>query len=126
MAEHDDTAALVDRFFAAIEAGDAQAAGDCYADDVAVWHNTDRIVGSKADNIATLANFIRYVPQRRYEDRRVSIYPGGFVQQHVLAGTLKNGKRVELPACIVCSVKDGRITRLDEYFDSATLAAWSN
>jgi ketosteroid isomerase-like protein len=119
-----DIAALVDRFFAAIEAGDAVAACDCYADDVVVWHNTDRIAGSKADNVATLSNFIRHVPTRRYEDRRVTVFPGGFVQQHVLTGVLSNGKAVDLPACIVCEVKNGKITRLDEYFDSATLAAW--
>jgi ketosteroid isomerase-like protein len=28
---------------------------------------------------------------------------------------------VSLPACIVCQVKNGRITRLDEYFDSAAV-----
>jgi ketosteroid isomerase-like protein len=32
---------------------------------------------------------------------------------------------VELPACIVCSVADGTITRLDEYFDAAQVEAWS-
>jgi len=36
-----------------------------------------------------------------------------------------DGKRVELPACIVCAVAEGRITRLDEYFDSEQVAAWS-
>jgi ketosteroid isomerase-like protein len=45
------------------------------------------------------------------------------VQQHVLRGTRAlDGVRVALPACIVCAVKDGKITRLDEYFDSARVA----
>jgi ketosteroid isomerase-like protein len=51
------------------------------------------------------------------------VFPGGFVQQHVLRGTRKHdGERLALPACIVCAVKDGKITRLDEYFDSARVA----
>ena len=48
---------------------------------------------------------------------------GGFVQQHVLRGTRKHdGARLALPAYVVCAVKDGKITRLDEYFDSARVA----
>jgi ketosteroid isomerase-like protein len=52
----------------------------------------------------------------------VHTFDGGFVHQHVLSGTRKDGARLSLPACLVCEVKDGRITRLDEYFDSARVA----
>jgi ketosteroid isomerase-like protein len=121
----DEIKALATRFFDAIEAGDAATVADCYADDVAIWHNTDRQIETKADNVKTLSGFIRHIPTRRYEDRRLTVYPGGFVQQHLLAGVRPDGKRVELPACLVCAVADGRITRLDEYFDSEQVAAWS-
>jgi hypothetical protein len=40
----------------------------------------------------------------------------------VLEGVRRDGARVALEACIVCQVRDGRITRLDEYFDSAAVA----
>ena len=46
-------------------------------------------------------------------------FDDGFVQQHVLHGVRADGVAVTLPACIVCQVEHGRITRLDEYFDSA-------
>ena len=36
---------------------------------------------------------------------------------------LKDGREVTLAACVVCKVREGKITRLDEYFDSAALAA---
>lgn len=117
--------ALADRFFAAIEADDVEAAADCYAAQAVIWHNTDGLETTREENMATLRNFIRFVPSRRYEDRRVQAFPGGFVQQHRLTGTLANGKAVEMTACIVCAVSQGKITRLDEYFDSATLAAWT-
>ena len=50
------------------------------------------------------------------------VFDGGFVQQHELRGVRQDGVAVRLAACIVCAVEDGRITRLDEYFDSAQLA----
>ena len=53
----------------------------------------------------------------RYEAVRLAPVPGGFVQQHVV-----RGRALVLPAVVVCQVRDGRITRLDEYFDSAQLA----
>ncbi|MBB4632731.1 nuclear transport factor 2 family protein [Sphingosinicella soli] len=44
------------------------------------------------------------------------------MQQHTLYGTRQDGERLTLPACMVCRVENGKITRLDEYFDSARVA----
>jgi hypothetical protein len=42
------------------------------------------------------------------------------VQQHVVRDTrVQDGVRLALPACVVCAVAQGRITPLDESFDSA-------
>jgi ketosteroid isomerase-like protein len=120
-----ETLTLAQSLFDAIERGDVDRVAAAYADDIVVWHNTDRLATSKADNLKVLAGFVRGVPTRRYEDRRLVATASGFVQQHVLKATLRNGATVELPACIVCEVKDGKITRLDEYFDSAHLAAFN-
>lgn len=120
-----DIETLARRFFDAIEAGDVGAVGACYADDAVIWHNTDGLANTKAENVATLTNFIRYIPERRYQDRRLTVFPGGFVQQHRLVGKRRDGVEVELTACIVCAVADRVITRLDEYFDAAQVAAWS-
>lgn len=117
--------ALARGFFDAIEAGDVEAVAACYAEDAVIWHNTDDQETSKAENVATLTNFIRYIPERRYDERRLTAFPGGFVQQHRLKGKRRDGREVEMTACIVCTVSGGRITRLDEYFDAAQVAAWS-
>jgi ketosteroid isomerase-like protein len=50
------------------------------------------------------------------------VFDGGFTHQHELQGVRRDGVRVHLAACIVCQVADGKITRLDEYFDSAQVA----
>ena len=119
------TEALAAAFFDAIENGDIQALADCYDDHVVIWHNTDRLETGKAQNIALLERFMAIAPVRRYEKRRLSILPGGFVQQHVVEAVLTSGRRCALHACVVCAVADGRITRLDEYFDSAEVAAFA-
>lgn len=117
--------ALAKRFFDCVEAGDVDGLVACYAPDARIWHNTDRAEQTPAENRATLNAMVARILDREYADRRLQVFPGGFVQQHVLKGTrAHDGVRVELPACIICQVADGKITRLDEYFDSAQVAAF--
>ena len=116
--------ALAKRFFDAVENGDPDTLEAIYDPDVEIWHNTDRLTVTRAENLTTLKSFIQRAPKRSYQDRRLIAYPGGFVQQHLLIAEQPNGKVLELPACIVCAVANGRITRLDEYFDSAALVKW--
>jgi ketosteroid isomerase-like protein len=108
------------RFFAAIERGDLAAVRELYAPDVVVWHCFDRREKTREENLAMLADALGAVRGLRYEDVRLQPIPGGFVEQHVVRGTEQaNGRELVLPAVVVCRVANGRITRLDEYFDSA-------
>jgi ketosteroid isomerase-like protein len=125
MSDADDIRALAHRFFDAVEAGDLDAVRAIYAPDAVIWHNDDGKETSVADNLKVLAGFIKHLPVRRYENRRVDVFPGGFAEQHVLKLERGDGRRFELAACIICRVQDGRITRLDEYFDSAAVKALS-
>src|SRR3546814_10209994 len=60
------------------------------------------------------------IKDREYADRRLTAFPGGFVQQPVLKGKrIHDDGEVRLPCAIICKVENGKITRLDEYFDSA-------
>ena len=113
---------VAERLFTAIGHGDIDAVRDCYADEVVVWHNNDGVEQTRDQNLRTLAWVIKNVSGRRYEEIRRQPTPTGFVQQHVLRGTAPNGKTLELPACIVFTVVDGKITRFDEYLDSAQTA----
>jgi len=115
--------ALARRFFDHVEAGDVDGLVSCYAPDARIWHNTDGLEQGPEDNRRTLAGMVTRILDRKYDERRLHVFPGGFVHQHVLRGTRKHdGVRLALDACIVCEVKDGKITRLDEYFDSAQVA----
>jgi ketosteroid isomerase-like protein len=113
--------ALADRFFAAIEAGDVAALGSIYADDATIWHNFDQIDQSVADNLLVLGWMHANLGALRYVDIRRIIVDDGFVQQHLLTGHAAGGP-LALPAMMKVTVNDGRITRIEEYLDTAQLA----
>jgi len=108
--------------FDAIEAGDIEAVRSLYAPDVVVWHNTDGKEQGADENLRTLAWCVRHIRGMRYEDVRCFETPSGFVEQHTLRGTTGSGAELAVPACLVVSVRDGLIARIDEYLDSAQLA----
>ena len=117
---------VADRLFKAIERGDVDAVRSIYSPDCKVWHNNDGLNQSADENLRVLKWVVDNVDERSYTEIRRQPTPTGFVQQHVMRGRLKSsGKQFALPACIVCIVDDGRITRLDEYLDSAHVAALS-
>ena len=112
---------LAKSFFDGLERGDISILREVYAPDVEIWHNTDGLTQTLGENETTLKGFVSRISDRKYSQRRTEAFPGGFVQQHVLTGVRKDGVKVSLPACIVCQVKNGRVTRLDEYFNSAAV-----
>lgn len=116
--------ALADRFIEAIQAGDIATVKACYHPDVVVWLNTAGVGVDRQANLGVLTGFVGKTSERRYQNRRVQAFPGGYVQQHLLKATHVKGPVLELAATLVCQVQNGVIVRLDEYFDSAPLTAW--
>ncbi len=115
------SAQLAQRFFDAIERGDIETVAEIYAPDAVIWHNYDDLESTRAANLEVLEGFIGRTRSRRYEQRRVTEFDGGFVQQHALRLVGTGGEERVLHAAIICAVTDGRITRLDEYFDPAQI-----
>jgi hypothetical protein len=59
-----------------------------------------------------------------YSDVRRSVGDGFVVEQHVVTLTRPDGKSASTDVCVVLRFDDeGRITRLDEYVDSAVFAS---
>jgi ketosteroid isomerase-like protein len=113
-----------DRLFKAIERGQVAAIREIYAPGAKIWHNNDGATQTVEQNLAVLGWVVANISEIAYTEIRRQPTPTGFVQQHVMRGKLKSsGKEFSLPACIVCTVEGGRITRLDEYLDSAHTAA---
>ncbi len=110
---------VVIRFFAALEAGDIETVRSIYSPDALIWHNDDLIEQPVADNLKVLAALHKAVSGLHYEIVRRVPAEDGVIQQHVLRGTLANGQPVELHAAMYLQVKDGHVTRIEEYLDSA-------
>ncbi len=119
MTNPQDPMAVAERFMAALNAADADEVRAVYAPDARIWHNFDNKLQSVDDNIKSMHWMHRKLSQLNYDiTSRVPI-PGGFLQQHVLRGKLANGDDFALHACAICKVRDGRITDLEEYLDTA-------
>jgi ketosteroid isomerase-like protein len=118
----DEMLDVAGRLFAAVTAGDVGAVRALYAPNAVIWHNNDGREQTPEQNLRVLAWIAANVTNFRYEDGRCQPTATGFVEQHVTRGTGPSGAEFEIPACIVCTVVDGKITRLDEYLDSAQAA----
>jgi ketosteroid isomerase-like protein len=106
---------LVAAFFAALEAGDIETLREIYAPDAVIWHNDDLIEQPVEENLKVLQGL-------RYDVTRRVPAPDGVLQQHVLRGRLPSGAEVELHAAMYLQVRDGHITRIEEYLDSGKRA----
>ena len=126
MTTSDQIDPLADEFFGALEEGPVERVLACYAPDARIWHNFDQIVLTPAESVAGLELLFTNFTQRRYIDVRRTPTPNGFVQQHILRLTRVDGVVIDWPGCIVFEVADGKITRLDEYVDIATLSVGSS
>jgi len=113
---------LVVRFFSALEAGDIDTLQEIYAPDAVIWHNDDLIEQPVAENLKTLRGLHRVVSGLRYDIIRRVPAPDGVLQQHILRGTLPDGSDAELHAAMYLQVRDGHITRIEEYLDSGQRA----
>ncbi|MFW0784844.1 nuclear transport factor 2 family protein [Gordonia sp. CPCC 206044] len=110
---------VADRFFAAIEAGDIDTLRALYAPGAVIWHNEDRTEQTIDENLRVLRWLSRTVGDLAYRDVRRILHDDGFVQQHLLTGTLPDGAPLEVPAGLFVTVADDHIVRIDEYVDSA-------
>jgi ketosteroid isomerase-like protein len=117
---------LSNRFLSALERGDPAEVRAFYTSDAVIWHNFDDVAQTVDENLKLLGWMSRKLPQRHYRIVRREILPDGWFQQHVLEATLPDGSPFRMLACCVVTVRDGLISRLDEYLDPAQAAPLKN
>jgi ketosteroid isomerase-like protein len=116
-------AGVAERLFVAIERGDAAAVEAMWDEDVAVWKSAEPEDQTKKRAMRVIVWFMNTTTERRYEILDRQYFDGGFVQQHVLHATGRNGGSISMRVCIVIKVgANGLISRIDEYFDPAAIA----
>ena len=116
---------LCERFFDAYENKRADVLDELYSDDCIIWHNVFGKDTTREDNIAWM-RVDKGQRRRTYNDRVINVFHDGFVIQYSLNGVMHNGHvGPALWICIVGRVRDGKITRIDEYMDSSKFASWA-
>lgn len=116
---NNDAVELATRFFDAVCAGDLTTLRNIYAADAVVWHNTDQTEKTAEASLGTIQWLVGNIRDFRYENVRIMPTPAGFVRLHVCRGThLSTGKPLCVPVACIGEVKDGRLVRFEEYFDS--------
>ena len=114
---------VAERFLAALNGNDGDGVREVYDPAVSIWHSfhPDRL-RSVDDNVKTLNWMHRKLPTLHYDVLRLEALPNGYLQQHVVRGVMEDGTKVELHACAICTIQNGRITRLEEYLDPSQVA----
>jgi len=115
---------LAAAFFDAYEHKRADLLDRIYSDDCIIWHNVFGRDTTREDNLAAMRNDTGQ-RRRTYDERTINAFADGFVIQYTLGGVMHSGHRGSMPICIVGRVRDGKITRIDEYMDSSKFAAWA-
>jgi uncharacterized protein len=119
MSTSSDAMAVAERFIAALNIADEAGVRACYAPDARIWHNFDDKLQPLDDNIKSMHWMHSRLSNLNYDVQMRIPLPDGFLQEHILRGTLHNGEAFALHACAICRVENGRITELREYLDTA-------
>jgi ketosteroid isomerase-like protein len=123
VASMEGIADVADRLFQAIENSDITIVEQLWDPDVVVWKVADR-ERDRQRALRVITWFIDTTTDRRYEILDRQFFDGGFVQQHILHANGRNGGSISMRVCIVIKVgANGLISRVDEYFDPAEIAA---
>jgi ketosteroid isomerase-like protein len=118
MEASNEALAVAKKFVAALNVADAEAVRAAYAPDARIWHNFEDKLQSVDENIETMHWVHSKLSKLDYDVQKLMAVPGGFLQQHILRGTLASGEAFAMHACVICKGEDGRITELEEYLDT--------
>ena len=114
---------VADRMFDAVQRGEIGALAALWSDDVTVWRQGGGRDRDKQRALKVIEWFVDATVDRRYEVLDRQLFDGGFVQQHNVHASAKNGTPLTFRACLLVKVdSDGLVTRIDEYLDPADLA----
>jgi ketosteroid isomerase-like protein len=118
---HREMDELANRLFDAIARADVDAVEQAYAPDVVYWMNAM----PESLGLDALLNLVRVFHQKvknlHYEVESREFFPGGFVQRCRIMGEAASGKSFAVPLCLIIYVENGRIVRLYEYIDTASM-----
>ena len=110
-----------DEFYRALTSGDTAACAQMFAVGAVVWHNYDLVEQSPAEALAPVAAMSALLP--RFEVVERLMLSDGWLQQHRFHFAFPDGDELVLAAIQRTRLRDGLISRVDEYMDTAQLGA---
>lgn len=117
-----DEAMRIAQFWATVsEEHDVEKFSTMLHDDFVMWYNFDPNDRTRAEFVQTLQSAHEMFKNQKNEGLKISITENGFVLQATMTGEL-DGKQIASPYCLVAEIKDGKVIRGDEYFDTAQLS----
>jgi ketosteroid isomerase-like protein len=121
MRRDSENLALCDKFFDAIERDDYDTLEALYAPEAVVWHSGDMLYEPRASNLAMLKKSMGTGNVKRYKNRRIHTFEGGFVQQHTMYVTYPDGFVGQMDVCFIAYTRAGMISRIYEYYDGGKI-----
>ena len=94
------------------------------ADGATAWHNFDDLDMALVDTFESVRVIRTKVPDFRFTDIRTTPTgdDGVSVARYTFRGTLPDGGEVTAHACLVVHSDGSKVTRIEEYLDTAQLA----
>jgi ketosteroid isomerase-like protein len=116
----DDVVTTVEGFYLALQRGDIDACIAMFTGDGIIWHNYDCAEQPNDEALGALRGLAQLKP--RYIIWRRDVLTDGCVQQHVVELSLPGGGIAAVPAMQRIYCADRKISRIEEYMDSAQMA----
>lgn len=112
---------VVNSYFRAVEEGDVAAVLSLCHPAVEIWHSFNDQVSS-IDQITAQLGAALGLGRLSYVVQEQIVANDRVLRRHRARFDTPTGKQVEFPIAVFTTVKNGLITRIDEYVDSAALA----
>jgi ketosteroid isomerase-like protein len=113
---------VVDRFWNAIELLEFDRARALLTKDAIIWHANDNLAQPARDVINADEERAKHVPRgeghKRYRIERRYVFGNECLQQQVCELTIAGGKVAKFPMFVRNEVRDGKIARIDEWWDA--------
>lgn len=109
---------IAENLIRAVTTGDMSLAESLYAEDAVLWQNTSGETVDVQRALRTIAWLHKTIQDLAHTNVTRQVWEDGFVQQHRMTGKTPAGKDLVVDACMVATVKDGKLIEVREYMDS--------
>lgn len=120
---HDEIIGFAEAMLNAAQAGDHTQIRKYYAPDARLWLNTTQQWKSLDEHFSSISGFRSQIRNMKYNEARITPFEDGYVQQFRAQADTPTGDKIDIQACLIIRLQNGKIIQREEYFDSAAMTA---